>query len=110
MARRAARMQKLEFAQIVIGADVDTIKAALEARLKIDELLLEREEAYKRIAEIEAQVEETIGETGVFEFPPPAMPVAEFPKRRPPVAKKAPAVTEAQSTAKPENKTQAEKA
>ena len=38
----------------------------------------EREAAYRRIAELEQQVEEVIGEQGVFVFPEPPMPVAGF--------------------------------
>ena len=48
--------------------------AALEARVKIDDLLIQREEAYRRIADAERQIEEVIGEDGAFEFPEPPVP------------------------------------
>jgi hypothetical protein len=79
----------LSFVEIVMRADVETIRAALEARIKVDELLAEREQAYQRIAELESQVEELMGEPGVFVFPPPPLPVASFSKVAPAPAKKA---------------------
>ncbi|MDY0176152.1 MAG: hypothetical protein WCS95_04570 [Lentisphaeria bacterium] len=78
MARKNIATSALSFVEIVMRADADTIRAALEARLKTDELLAEREQAYRRIAELEAQVEELMGEPGVFVYPPPPLPVASF--------------------------------
>lgn len=66
----------LAFRDIVLGADAETIRQALEARVKIDELLAERQAAYERIAALENQVEEVIGEPGTFPFPAPPLPVA----------------------------------
>lgn len=73
----------LTFQDIVLNADADTIRQAFEARQQIDTLLDEREEAYRRIAELEEQVEAVIGEDGVFPFPAPPMPVAGFNKSIP---------------------------
>ncbi|NMA42367.1 MAG: hypothetical protein GX946_03195 [Oligosphaeraceae bacterium] len=78
MARKKIATSALSVAEIVIRADAGTIKAALEARLKTDELLVEREQAYRRIAELEAQIEELMGEPGVFVYPEPPLPVAGF--------------------------------
>lgn len=88
MARTSIPNTPLGFVEIVMRAEAETIRTALEARLKVDTLLTEREEAYRKIAEIENQVEEIIGEPGVFSFPPPALPVATFAKVAPTVAKK----------------------
>ena len=73
----------LTFEEIVIGADLATLQAALEARQKIDGLLLEREEAYRKIAELENQINSIIGVPGSFVFPAPPVAIA-------PVAKIAP--------------------
>jgi len=72
----AKRVLKLDFVDIVMGARADVIKEAYEARLKIDDLLDAREEAYKKIAEIEEKVEDIVGVTGDFIFPAPPLPVA----------------------------------
>jgi hypothetical protein len=85
MAKPTKKLVPLSFVDIVMRADAETIKAAYEARVKVDELLAQREEAYRRIAELEGQVESVIGEEGVFAFPPPPMPVADMPS---PVAKR----------------------
>lgn len=74
----AKKSPTLTFRDIVLGADADTIRQAHEARVKIDQLIDERQKAYERIAAIENQVEETIGEPGVFPFPAPPLPVAGF--------------------------------
>lgn len=66
----------LTFRDLVLGADADTLRQALEARVRIDELIAERQAAYERIAALETQVEEAIGETGVFPFPAPPLPIA----------------------------------
>ena len=78
MAKNPISTAPLSFVEIVMRADAETIKAAYEARVKVDGLLAEREAAYRKIAELEQQVEEVIGEQGVFVFPEPAMPVAGF--------------------------------
>ncbi|MEO0055226.1 MAG: hypothetical protein RLZZ50_1173 [Verrucomicrobiota bacterium] len=66
----------LTFRDLVLGADADTLRQALEARTRIDELIAERQAAYERIAALETQVEEVLGEPGVFPFPAPPLPVA----------------------------------
>ncbi len=75
--------RKLSFVEIVMGADAEVIQAAHEARVKIDGLLAEREAAYRKILELEGQVETVIGEEGVFLYPPPPAPVAGIPKLEP---------------------------
>jgi len=79
MAKVPKNLEPLSFVEIVMRADAETIKAAYEARVKVDDLLAQREEAYRRIAELEAQVETVLGEEGVFAFPPPPLPVAGLP-------------------------------
>lgn len=76
----AKKRQELGFIDIVMGADADVIKQAYEARLKIDEQLVLREEAYRKIAELEEKVEEIIGEPGEFIFPAPPLQVAGYSK------------------------------
>lgn len=66
----------LTFRDLLLGADAETIRQALEARVRIDELIAERQAAYERIAALETQVEDVIGEAGVFPFPAPPLPVA----------------------------------
>ena len=78
MAKNPISTAPLSFVEIVMRADAETIKAAYEARVKVDGLLAEREAAYRKIAELEQKVEEVIGEQGVFVFPEPPMPVAGF--------------------------------
>jgi len=68
--------RKLTFVEIVMNAEAEVIKAAYEARVEVDKLLALREEAYRRIAELEAGVEKIVGEPGLFVFPPPPLPVA----------------------------------
>ncbi|MFA6816229.1 MAG: hypothetical protein WCS73_08050 [Lentisphaeria bacterium] len=68
----------LSFVEIVMRADAETIKAALEARVKVDGLLAEREAAYLKIAELETQVDQLMGDEKVFVFPAPPMPVAAY--------------------------------
>ncbi len=93
MAKTLIASTPLSFVEIVMRADVETIRAALEARVKVDELLAEREQAYRRIAELESQVESLMGEPGVFVFPAPPLPVSGFSKSMVAPAKKpAPAV------------------
>lgn len=66
----------LTFRDLVLGAEAGTLRQALEARLRIDELIAERQAAYERIATLETQVEDVIGEPGIFPFPAPPLPVA----------------------------------
>lgn len=91
----AAKVQpKLSFMDIVTRADAETIREALEARVKIDDLLVIREEAYKKIFDIENEIEEIVGEEGTFDFGEPPYPVAGLAKKKPrpkPKAKPAPA-------------------
>ncbi len=72
----AKKTASLTFREIVLGAEADVIRQALEARLQIDQLVEERRRAYERIAELETQVEDVIGESGTFPFPAPPLPVA----------------------------------
>jgi hypothetical protein len=46
--------------------------------VKIDQLIEERQRAYDRIAALETQVEEVLGETGAYPFPAPSLPIAGF--------------------------------
>jgi hypothetical protein len=66
----------LSFRDLVLGSEAETLRQALEARVRIDELIAERQAAYERIAALETQVEEVLGEAGVFPFPAPPLPVA----------------------------------
>lgn len=74
----AKKTASLSFRDIVLGADAEVIRQAHEARVQIDLLIEERQKAYARIAELETQVEDVLGETGVFPFPAPPLPVAGF--------------------------------
>ncbi len=74
----AKKRLALEFIDIVMGAEAETIKKAYEARMQIDDQLALREEAYRRIAELETQVEEIVGQKGEFIFPAPPLPVAGY--------------------------------
>ncbi|MEN9840666.1 MAG: hypothetical protein RL376_466 [Verrucomicrobiota bacterium] len=76
MAKKPTPTAALTFRDLVLGADADTLRQALEARVRIDELVSERQAAYERIAALETQIEEVIGEPGVFPFPVPPLPVA----------------------------------
>ena len=86
MAKNPISNAPLSFVEIVMRADAETIKAAYEARVKVDALLAEREAAYRKIAELEQQVENVIGEQGVFVFPEPPLPVAGFNAKPAPAA------------------------
>ena len=80
----AAKVQpKLSFMDIVTRADAETIREALEARVKIDDLLVIREEAYKKIFDIENEIEEIVGEEGTFDFGEAPYPVAGMAKKKP---------------------------
>lgn len=74
----AKKPTALSFRDIVLGAEADVIRQALDARVKIDALIAERQAAYARIAELETQVETVVGEPGVYPFPAPPLPVAGF--------------------------------
>lgn len=92
----AKKIEALSFQDIVLGADVETIRQALEARQEIDKLLAEREQAYQRIAELETEVDRLMGDdSAAFPFPEPPLPVAGFgatpkPKAAKPKAKAEP--------------------
>lgn len=83
MAQKPHTMKKLTFVDIIMGADAETIKSAFEARVKIDGLLAEREDAYRKIVDLENQIEGIVGDPGVFVYPPPPCPVAGFEKPEP---------------------------
>lgn len=91
MAKNPVGGQTLSFVDIVMHADAETIKAAYEARVKVDGLLAEREEAYRKIAELEQKVDAIIGEPGVFAFPEPPLPVSGFGAKAPSAPAKRPA-------------------
>ncbi|MCM8528349.1 MAG: hypothetical protein NE327_17635 [Lentisphaeraceae bacterium] len=79
----AAKVQpKLSFMDIVTRADANTIREALEARVKIDDLLVIREEAYKKIFDIESEIEGIVGEEGTFDFGETPYPVAGLTKKK----------------------------
>ena len=78
MAKTPISTAPLSFVEIVMRADAETIKAAYEARVKVDGLLEEREKAYRRIAELEGQIDSLLGGPGTFVFPEPPLPVAGF--------------------------------
>lgn len=86
MAKKTQNAKPLTLQEIILRGEADVIRQALEARVQIDQLLEEREAAYQRIAELETQVSEIVGEDGVFPFPTPPLPVADYPKA--PAAKK----------------------
>jgi hypothetical protein len=130
MAKKPTSPKKLDFIEIVMHAEAEVIKAAYEARLQIDELLARRAEAYRQIFELENQIEEIVGEPGVFSFPVPPCPLAGFSKTvsstrvlpKPPVPKPpaqaasaptapktAPAPSAPAESADPETKPSAEK-
>ncbi len=89
MAKKIQKLTPLSLQEIILRGDAETIRQALEARVQIDTLLEEREAAYRRISELEEQVESIVGEEGVFPFPEPPVPVASFdvkaivPKKKP---------------------------
>ncbi|MCC5842286.1 MAG: hypothetical protein JJT96_19375 [Opitutales bacterium] len=78
MSKKNSSPLTLGFADIVLGADAETIRQALEARTQIDELLAERAQAYERIAALESSVEEILGDEASFPFPEPPLPVFGF--------------------------------
>ena len=96
----AKKSMKLDFLDIVMGADAQTIKEAYEARVKVDDQLILRDEAYQKIAQIEAEVEQIIGKEGQFVFPAPPLPIAGY-SRLIPASKPAPKVERNEPEAKP---------
>lgn len=74
----AKKPTTLTFREIVLGAEAAVIRAALDARVKIDALIVERQAAYEKIAALETQIETVVGEPGVYPFPPPPLHVAGF--------------------------------
>ncbi|MBN2162128.1 MAG: hypothetical protein JXR25_12200 [Pontiellaceae bacterium] len=76
----AKKLVKLTSIDIILQADAETIREAYEARVKIDDLLVKREEAYRQIEAIEVEIEELIGEEGEFIYPEPPGIVAGFNK------------------------------
>ena len=93
----------LSFAEIVTRADAETLRAALEARIQIDDLLLKRDEAYRKIAEVESKIQDLTGDELEFEFDEPQYPVAwagKSPKKK--VIKKKVAKVEPEVTPEPE--------
>ena len=111
MAKKPQKLEPLTLQEIILRGDSETIRQALEARVQIDTLLEEREAAYKRIAELETQVSEIVGEDGVFPFPAPPLDVANYAQKPAPKKKvqPAPVVEEAAATeeAPPEEKNEA---
>lgn len=90
----AKKPTNLTFRDIVLGAEADVIRAALEARIKIDALITERQAAYEKIAALETQINTVVGEAGVYPFPAPPLPVASFDQKP---AKKSTSATTAES-------------
>lgn len=97
----AKKSVSLTFRDIVLGAEADIIREAYAARVKIDELIAERQAAYERIAALENQVEEELGDTGVFPFPAPTLPVAGFDPKSATVTRSAAAVKKAAAAIAP---------
>ena len=90
--------KSLSYADLVTGANAETLRAALEARIKIDEMLILREEAYQKIATLEEQINEVVG-SDAFEFDEPEVNIAwggRSPKKKA-VPKKTPIVPPASS-------------
>jgi hypothetical protein len=90
MAKKPQKLEPLTLQEIILRGDSETIRQALEARVQIDTLLEEREAAYRRIAELETQVSEIVGEDGIFPFPAPPLDVADYVKKPAPKKKVAP--------------------
>ena len=93
--------KNLSFIDLVTSADTETLRAALEARSQIDDLLVVRMEAYKQIAELESQVSDLVGDENAFEFDAPEFPVAwggRSPKKKPAPKPKVAEITEETET------------
>ena len=97
----AKKIAKLTRSDIILGAEANVIREALEARMEIDELLTARLEAYQQIAELEQKIEGAIGEEGLFSFPEPPLPVAGWTKMAP-AARPKPAEPKPEEPALPE--------
>ncbi len=91
MAKKPQKLEPLTLQEIILRGNSETIRQALEARIQIDTLLEEREAAYRRIAELETQVSEIVGEDGVFPFPAPPLDVATYVQKPAPKKKVEPA-------------------
>jgi hypothetical protein len=91
MAKKPQKFEPLTLQEIILRADSETLRQALEARVQIDTLLEEREAAYRRIAELETQVSEIVGEDGIFPFPAPPLDVAAYVQKPAPKKKVEPA-------------------
>ena len=104
----AKAKQPLSFIDIVTRADAEIIRQALEARVKIDDLLVIREEAYKKIHEIETEIDDICGDDGLFDFDEPPYPVAGMakkvakPKPKPKPKVEEPSVVETKDDVSPE--------
>ena len=108
MPKKAQNNKPLTLQEIILRGEAETIKQALEARVQIDQLLEEREAAYQRIAELETQVSEIVGEDGIFPFPEPPLPVAAFSSK--PAKKKAAPKPKPQPAPEPQPKPEPETA
>ncbi len=71
----ALKPTTLSFTEIVLGSDTNTLRKALQAREDIDKLLIERENAYRLIAELEGKIEDILGDETEYPYPPPPEPV-----------------------------------
>ena len=87
MAKKPQKLEPLTLQEIILRGDSEIIRQALEARIQIDSLLEEREAAYRRIAELETQVSEIVGEDGIFPFPAPPLDVAAYAQKPAPKKK-----------------------
>lgn len=87
MAKKPQKLEPLTLQEIILRGDSEIIRQALEARIQIDSLLEEREAAYRRIAELETQVSEIVGEDGIFPFPAPPLDVATYAQKPAPKKK-----------------------
>lgn len=112
----AKKLIQLTARDIILQADAETIREAYESRVKIDELLVKREEAYRQIETLELQVEELVGEEGAFVYPEPPVLVAGFSKPTPAARPKPPKPVEpviedevAKEVEEPETETAEEK-
>ena len=79
----AKKKPMLSLIDIITRADADTIREALAVRVKIDDLLVIREEAYKKIYDIETEIEGIVGEEGTFEYGEAPYPVAGLKTNKP---------------------------
>ncbi len=105
MSKKTTKPLTLNFSDIVLGANAETIREALEARIEIDRLLDERAKAYQQIAELEDRVDELLGDEAEFPFPEPPAPVFGYgpktAKKKPAKKKPAPAAAQAQPESSP---------